>query len=185
MSASATVLVLGGARSGKSSFAERLITESAQQRFYLATATDGDDEMHERIAHHRARRGEGWCTIEEPLDLVGALMDTAARDRAVLVDCLTLWLSNLMHAGRDPAREGQRLADWLAASPGMIVLVSNEVGLGLVPETALGRSFRDAQGPPQSNRRHGRLRRRLRRRGLAAMAQTHVIPKDLSSRSGG
>jgi adenosylcobinamide kinase/adenosylcobinamide-phosphate guanylyltransferase len=145
-----TLLVLGGARSGKSTFAEaRLAALGVQfglQKLYLATATAGDAEMRERIAHHRARRGPDWRTVEEPLELVGVLQRHVARDCAVLVDCLTLWLSNLMHAGRDPEQEACRLAAWLATAPGPVVLVSNEVGLGLVPETPLGRSFRDAQG---------------------------------------
>jgi adenosylcobinamide kinase / adenosylcobinamide-phosphate guanylyltransferase len=146
MTALATTLVLGGARSGKSTFAERLVTDSGLNRIYLATAAAGDDEMRERIAQHREQRGAGWRTIEEPLDLVNMLASESARDGVVLVDCLTLWLSNLMHADRDPAQEALRLAEWLRGSAGPIVLVSNEVGLGLVPETPLGRRFRDAQG---------------------------------------
>lgn len=141
-----TLLVLGGARSGKSTFAESCVAASGLARIYVATATAGDAEMAERIARHRARRGASWRVVEEPLDLVEALDRGAGPGHAVLVDCLTLWLSNLMHAGRDVDREGLRLCDWLAAAPGRIVLVSNEVGLGLVPETALGRRFRDAQG---------------------------------------
>jgi adenosylcobinamide kinase/adenosylcobinamide-phosphate guanylyltransferase len=141
-----TALVLGGARSGKSRFAEARLVDAHLPKLYLATATAGDCEMHERIAHHRARRGADWRVVEEPLDLVETLEQHATRDTAVLVDCLTLWLSNLMHAGRDPQREAERLVDWLSLAPGPIVLVSNEVGLGLVPETPLGRSFRDAQG---------------------------------------
>jgi adenosylcobinamide kinase/adenosylcobinamide-phosphate guanylyltransferase len=146
MSALVSTLVLGGARSGKSLFAERLVGDSGLVRLYLATATAGDDEMRTRIDHHRARRNAAWTTIEEPLDLVGALSGAATDGRAVLVDCLTLWLSNLMHAGRSPDAEGRQLADFLRAAEHPIVLVSNEVGLGLVPETPLGRSFRDAQG---------------------------------------
>jgi len=141
----ATTLVLGGARSGKSAFAERLVVNSGLPRIYLATATAGDEEMRLRIARHRQERGEGWRTIEEPLDLVAALT-RHSHDGAVLVDCLTLWLSNLMFAHRDVEAESQRLANWLATTPAPVVLVSNEVGLGLVPETPLGRSFRDAQG---------------------------------------
>jgi len=141
-----TLLVLGGARSGKSSFAEARVAESGLDRVYLATAAAGDAEMAERIAHHRARRGPAWRVVEEPLDLVEALARSAGPDNAVLVDCLTLWLSNLMHAGRNVDREAERLCAWLAAAPGLVVLVSNEVGLGLVPETPLGRSFRDAHG---------------------------------------
>jgi adenosylcobinamide kinase/adenosylcobinamide-phosphate guanylyltransferase len=141
-----TTLVLGGARSGKSAFAERLVTETAATRVYLATATAGDDEMRERIVHHRARRGDGWRTIEEPLALVEALGREDRAGNAVLVDCLTLWLSNLMHAGKDADAESRQLAALLRETRATIVLVSNEVGLGLVPETPLGRAFRDAQG---------------------------------------
>ena len=146
MTALATTLVLGGARSGKSAFAEQLIGDSGLARIYLATATAGDDEMQSRIAHHRARRGEGWVTVEEPLALVDTLTREATHGRAVLVDCLTLWLSNLMFAERDPEVEARRLAGFLGVAQCPIVFVSNEVGLGLVPETPLGRSFRDAQG---------------------------------------
>jgi adenosylcobinamide kinase/adenosylcobinamide-phosphate guanylyltransferase len=146
MTALATTLVLGGARSGKSAFAEQLIGDSGLARIYLATATAGDDEMQSRIAHHRARRGEGWVTFEEPLALVDTLTREATRGRAVLVDCLTLWLSNLMFAERDPEVEARRLTRFLGVAKCPIVFVSNEVGLGLVPETPLGRSFRDAQG---------------------------------------
>ena len=146
MTALATTLVLGGARSGKSAFAEQLIGDSGLARIYLATATAGDDEMRSRIAHHRARRGEGWVTVEEPLALVDVLTREATHGRAVLVDCLTLWLSNLMFRERDPEIEGRRLTRFLEVAKYPIVLVSNEVGLGLVPETPLGRKFRDAQG---------------------------------------
>ncbi|MGN6311973.1 MAG: bifunctional adenosylcobinamide kinase/adenosylcobinamide-phosphate guanylyltransferase [Xanthobacteraceae bacterium] len=139
-------LVLGGARSGKSRFAERLACESSLSRIYLATATAGDDEMRARIAHHRAQRGGGWRTVEEPLALVDALAREAGEGRVVLVDCLTLWLSNLMHASRDVEAEINALADWLRRTRHPALLVSNEVGLGLVPETPLGREFRDAQG---------------------------------------
>jgi adenosylcobinamide kinase/adenosylcobinamide-phosphate guanylyltransferase len=148
MTVLATTLVLGGARSGKSAFAENLVGDTGLARIYLATATAtaGDDEMQSRIAHHRARRGEGWITVEEPLALVDALTREATHGRAVLVDCLTLWLSNLMLAERDPEVEARRLIRFLSVAKYPIVLVSNEVGLGLVPETPLGRSFRDAQG---------------------------------------
>ncbi|MGO3927182.1 bifunctional adenosylcobinamide kinase/adenosylcobinamide-phosphate guanylyltransferase [Rhodopseudomonas pseudopalustris] len=141
-----STLVLGGARSGKSVFGEKLVADSALSRIYLATATRSDDEMTQRIAHHRSRRGDGWITVEEPLALVDALTREAVRGRAVLVDCLTLWLFNLMEAGRDPEIEARRLTRFLGVAAAPIVLVSNEVGLGLVPETPLGRTFRDAQG---------------------------------------
>ena len=146
MSALVTTLVLGGARSCKSAFAEALIHDSNFTRVYLATATPGDDEMAARIAQHRKQRGDGWITIEEPLALVDALTREATRGRAVLVDCLTLWLSNLMFADRDPEVEARRLVRFLGVARYPIVFVSNEVGLGLVPETPLGRAFRDAQG---------------------------------------
>jgi adenosylcobinamide kinase/adenosylcobinamide-phosphate guanylyltransferase len=146
MSELATTLVLGGARSGKSAFAERLVRGSALKRIYLATATADDDEMQARISHHRIQRGDGWTTVEEPLELTQALAAASAQESAVLVDCLTLWLSNVMHAGRDAETETQRLADWLRQTQAPVVLVSNEIGLGLVPETSLGRRFRDAQG---------------------------------------
>jgi len=145
----ATTLVLGGARSGKSAFAERLVVDSGLVRIYLATATADDEEMKARIAHHCAQRGQGsqgWTTIEEPLALVDALTREATHGRAVLVDCLTLWLSNLMQAGRDPEIEARRLTRFLGVARYPVVFVSNEVGLGLVPDTPLGRRFRDAQG---------------------------------------
>ena len=138
-------LVLGGARSGKSAYAEALV-QAAGRGLYLATAEAGDAEMAERIRHHRRRRGESWVTIEEPLDLAGALKRHAAPERPILVDCLTLWLSNVMAAGRDPDDEALALAEGLSALSGPVVLVSNEVGLGLVPETPLGRAFRDHAG---------------------------------------
>ena len=146
MTALENTLVLGGARSGKSAFAENLLRDSGLARIYLATATAGDDEMKARVAQHRAQRGEGWTTIEEPLALVDALTREATRGRAVLVDCLTLWLSNLMLAGRDPEIESRRLTRFLGVAKYPVIFVSNEVGLGLVPETPLGRRFRDAQG---------------------------------------
>ena len=146
MSLPRTTLVLGGARSGKSAYAEGLIRATAPVATYLATAEAGDGEMADRIAHHRAARGAGWQTIEEPLDLVGTLRRVASPGRPVLVDCLTLWLSNLMHAGRDIAAETAGLASCLADVVGPVVLVSNEVGQGIVPDNALARAFRDHAG---------------------------------------
>jgi len=143
---SPVVLVLGGARSGKSAFAERLVLASGRRPVYLATATAGDGEMAERIARHRSQRGPGWHTLEEPLELAATLRRQAGPDRAVLVDCLTLWLSNLVLAERDVEAETTRLLATLRDLPGPVVMVSNEVGLAIVPETPLGRSFRDAQG---------------------------------------
>jgi len=140
------VLVLGGARSGKSTFAERLVAESGLEPLYIATANADDAEMAERIAHHRIRRGGSWHTIEEPEALEAALADNAREGRAILVDCLTLWISNLMLARADMSRRTESLCAALSGLPGLAVLVSNEVGMGLVPDTLLGREFRDAQG---------------------------------------
>lgn len=142
----AVTLVLGGARSGKSRYAERLVASSGLTPVYLATAAALDGEMGERIAHHRERRGEGWITIEEQFALAEAIAREARPDRILLVDCLTLWLSNLTFAARDIPEEQTRLVAQLADCPGPVILVSNEIGMGLVPETALGRRFRDAQG---------------------------------------
>ena len=137
--------VLGGARSGKSTHAEKLISGSPAPWLYVATAQAFDEEMRERIAQHRARRGEGWTTAEAPLDLAAALAGAPER-QPVLVDCLTLWLSNHMLAGHDVDAESDRLAAVLARPRGPWFVVSNEVGLGVVPDNALGRRFRDAQG---------------------------------------
>jgi adenosylcobinamide kinase/adenosylcobinamide-phosphate guanylyltransferase len=138
-------LVLGGARSGKSAHAETLAAAGPPPWLYLATAEPGDAEMAARIARHRARRGEGWETREVPLDLAGALAE-ALPGAALLVDCLTLWLSNVLLAGRDPDAETERLVRVLGAPRGRWVAVSNEVGLGIVPESPLARRFRDAAG---------------------------------------
>ena len=138
-------LVLGGARSGKSRYAERLIEAAAPAGTYCATAEAGDDEMVARIAAHRARRGPFWRTIEAPLVLAGPIA-TAAPDRPLLIDCLTLWLSNLLLAGRPIDGEFATLRAALRDAAGPVVLVANEVGLGLVPETPLGRRFRDGAG---------------------------------------
>lgn len=146
MSGLATTLVLGGARSGKSGYAERLCRESGLALRYIATATAGDAEMADRIGRHRLDRGLDWVTVEEPLALPAALGREAAPNRAVLVDCLTLWLSNLTFAERDVAAETAALCAALAKAAGPVVLVSNEIGMGLVPDTPLGRRFRDAQG---------------------------------------
>ena len=138
-------LVLGGARSGKSSHAESLVMASPSPWLYVATAEARDDEMTSRIAAHRARRGADWRTIEAPRD-VAAVLAGAPGSSAMLVDCLTLWLSNLMLADADIDAEIDRLDDALARTKVPVVLVSNEVGLGIVPDNALARRFRDAQG---------------------------------------
>ncbi|MGC1777883.1 MAG: bifunctional adenosylcobinamide kinase/adenosylcobinamide-phosphate guanylyltransferase [Xanthobacteraceae bacterium] len=137
-------LVLGGARSGKSRHAERLIAALPPPWTYIATAEAGDAEMAERIAAHQARRGPQWRTVEAPRDLATPL---ATRERSpTLIDCLTLWLSNLMLANADIEAEVVRLESALDAAAAPVVLVANEVGSGIVPETPLGRRFRDWQG---------------------------------------
>ena len=138
-------LVTGGARSGKSALAERLAARHGGSRIYIATAEVGDDEMSHRIAEHQRRRGTGWITLEEPLDLTGAL-DRSDGQGVRLVDCLTLWLANLIAAGRDVDAEGDALAATLASLPGAAILVSNEVGLGIVPDNRAARAFRDHAG---------------------------------------
>ncbi|GLK86785.1 bifunctional adenosylcobinamide kinase/adenosylcobinamide-phosphate guanylyltransferase [Ancylobacter defluvii] len=142
-------LVLGGARSGKSSHAETLVQRAPAPWFYVATAqahgAEHDAEMEERIAQHRARRGGDWVTIEAPHDLAGAL-GALPSGAPVLIDCLTLWLSNRMLADADPDLDSAILEAELLAHDGPVVAVSNEVGLGIVPDNALARRFRDAQG---------------------------------------
>lgn len=138
-------LVIGGARSGKSTFAENLVGASARPRRYIATAEAWDDEMRARIARHRADRGPEWITVEAPLDLAAAL-GAARAGEAVLVDCATLWLTNHLLAEHDLGDEIARLLDALAACAAPVVIVSNETGWGIVPENALARRFRDEQG---------------------------------------
>ncbi len=142
----AVTLILGGARSGKSRHGERLAEARPGPCVYLATAEAGDGEMADRIRAHRARRGERWTTLEEPLDLATALQDACAPDRAVLVDCLTLWLNNLLGADRDPVREVAGLLEALPRLTGPCIFVSNEVGQGIVPANALARKFVDEAG---------------------------------------
>lgn len=139
------VVLLGGARSGKSQLAQRLAGESAT---LIATAAALDEEMAERIRRHRAERPAGWTTIEETLDLGGALA-AVEPDRSVVVDCLSLWTANLLEAGwKDDAveREAEAVAAAAAARPGTTIAVSNEVGLGVVPVSELGRRYRDVLG---------------------------------------
>jgi len=141
-------LILGGARSGKSALAERIAMESGREVVYIATAQPGDAEMRERIAHHRSRRPGHWLSVEEPAALAMTLRNHVGNERCVLVDCLTLWLSNLL-ADPDESRFGRErdaLLDVLPTLPGEIVLVSNEVGLGVVPMGELTRRFVDEAG---------------------------------------
>ena len=142
----AVTLVLGGARSGKSRHAESLAEARPGDCVYLATAEPLDAEMAARIRAHQAGRGERWRTVEEPLELSDALREAAGSDRVVLVDCLTLWLSNLLGAGRDPDLETDKLVTALTGLSGPVVLVSNEVGQGVVPDNALARAFIDHAG---------------------------------------
>ena len=136
-------LVLGGARSGKSRFAENLARQHGGLRTYIATAEAFDDEMRQRIAKHREQRaGDGWVTIESTLDPASVL----PRDGLVLLDCVTVWLGNLMHHGRDLRAEVAKLCAALEVCPAEVILVSNEVGLSIVPENAMARRFRDEQG---------------------------------------
>ena len=137
------VLVLGGARSGKSRFAESLAHQPAH---YVATAQAFDDEMRERIATHKIQRGSQWVTHEEPIDLVAKLQEIDVGGYFILVDCLTLWLSNLLLADMDGDAETQKLVAHLESAESRIVIVSNEVGLGIVPDNKLARRFRDVQG---------------------------------------
>ena len=136
-------LVLGGARSGKSAYAEKLIRALPAPWIYCATAQALDDEMRDRIAHHQARRAEGWITLETPLDLAEGL---ASHRHPILVDCLTLWLTNVMLAGRDVSAETAKLLAAANETEAPIVFVSNEVGLGIVPDNSLAREFRDHAG---------------------------------------
>ena len=154
-------LILGGARSGKSAYAERLArlaTEAGKDVVYVATATAGDGEMAARIGHHRASRPPEWTTVEEPVALGNVLLRWSSPERLVLVDCLTLWLSNLLFDGADHPEVGEltlpasfyeqqdMLASALARCTGDIVLVSNEIGLGLTPMGSISRRFMDEQG---------------------------------------
>jgi len=138
-------LVIGGARSGKSTLAETLVTATARPRRYIATAEAWDDEMRARIARHLQERGPAWTTVEAPLDLAAALAD-ADPGEVVLVDCATLWLTNHLLADHDLEGEAAALIAALLSCKAPVVIVSNEVGWGIVPDNALGRRFRDAQG---------------------------------------
>jgi adenosylcobinamide kinase/adenosylcobinamide-phosphate guanylyltransferase len=141
-----SVLVLGGARSGKSRYALALAEAAAPERLMIATAEALDAEMAARIARHRAERGLGWTTREAPLDLVAALREEARPGRCVLVDCVTLWLANVLLAGRDMEGAIAELAELVLHLAGPAIFVSNEVGSGVTPPSKLGREFQDGQG---------------------------------------
>jgi len=141
-------LILGGARSGKSKHAESLAQASGKAVVYVATSPcfPDDKEWQQRIGEHKKQRPIGWELLEEELSLMSLLDDAKYKDKLVLIDCLTLWLSNMMFAQQNIAQEVTAFCQALSNYTGDVILVSNEVGLGLVPETALGREFRDEQG---------------------------------------
>ncbi len=141
-----TTLVFGGARSGKSRFAEKLVLDTGLIPVYLATGRAMDEEMQERIAEHQERRGENWTTIEEPLAVFDALRQESRAGRVMLVDCITLWITNLMMAEANVIRECETLCDYLRETTVPTVVVSNETGLGVVPENAMAREFNDLAG---------------------------------------
>ena len=146
MTARKTTLVLGGARSGKSTFAEALAAQHAGPLVYIATAQAWDDEMRSRISKHVDRRGPAWTTVEEPLELAAALKTNGSPGSFILVDCLTLWLTNILLDERVIGQESEKLIEAVTSFPGTLALVSNEVGQGIVPENALARRFRDEAG---------------------------------------
>jgi adenosylcobinamide kinase / adenosylcobinamide-phosphate guanylyltransferase len=141
-----STLILGGARSGKSRHAEMLGRAHGGALVYIATGEAGDSEMAERIKRHRLGRGPEWTTIEEPVELVAAVSREAGPRRFVLIDCITLWITNLMGLRRAVPVEVDALARAIEAAPGAVCLVSNEVGLGIVPDNAMARAFRDEAG---------------------------------------
>ena len=165
-------LVIGGASSGKSAYAERLAGLPGMPRCHIATAEAFDAEMAAKIARHRAQRGTGWITRDAPHDVAGALRDLPARS-SVLLDCATLWLSNRMLADADLAAETERLIMALAACPAPVVVVSNETGQGIVPDNALARRFREAQG---------RLNQRLAAEAALVVAVIAGLPLVLKGR---
>jgi adenosylcobinamide kinase / adenosylcobinamide-phosphate guanylyltransferase len=139
-------LILGGARSGKTTYALNAAESSKLECVYIATATADDCEMEARIAHHKLERGAQWQLIEEPIALSRVLMTQSKPNRVLLVDCLTLWLSNLLCSGRDCTAMSDALVQTAKGCAGSVIFVSNEVGLGIVPDNVLAREFRDAQG---------------------------------------
>jgi adenosylcobinamide kinase/adenosylcobinamide-phosphate guanylyltransferase len=141
------VLVLGGARSGKTAFAERLAMRAGSKPAYLATAEALDGEMRDRVASHKASRGQKFATIEEPVALSDALLTASVKHDVILVDCLTLWITNLLMAEENVSKHVSELgATLVQLKTAKIVLVSNEVGLGIVPDNAMARTFRDLAG---------------------------------------
>lgn len=163
------VLVGGGSRSGKSRFALDYARRCGEPRAYIATAEALDDEMRARAQTHRAEREGEFITIEEPLEVARTIQEESARYRVVVVDCLTLWLSNLMHAARDIETDTLRLLRSAAGSTATVVLVTNEVGCGIVPDNELSRRFRDEAG-------------RLNQRAAAAAGEVYWMAFGLSLR---
>jgi len=141
-----SVLVLGGARSGKSAYAQKRCEALGMRLAYIATAEAGDEEMAERIARHRADRGTGWSTIEAPIDVCGAIADAMQQSDVVLVDCLTLWLSNLLLGDHDIRAAGDELARIVRQASVPLIMIANEVGMSIVPDNGLARKFRDEAG---------------------------------------
>jgi adenosylcobinamide kinase/adenosylcobinamide-phosphate guanylyltransferase len=162
-----TLMVLGGARSGKSRYAELRVAAWNLKRVYVATAQALDDEMLARIARHRAERGPCWDTVEVPLELARTIASFSAPETALLIDCLTVWTSNLILAGRNCDEACTELERAIVAAPGPIVLVANEVGLGIVPDNALARRFRDEAG-------------RINQRVAAAVDEVQFVAAGLS-----
>ncbi|SLN51863.1 Bifunctional adenosylcobalamin biosynthesis protein CobP [Pseudooctadecabacter jejudonensis] len=145
MPLSSFTFVIGGTASGKSAYAESLCFQTKKPRVYIATAQAFDDEMRAKISLHQAQRGDDWRTLEAPLEAAAALA-TCTADDVVLLDCATLWLSNLLLADRDLDADGDALLGAIATCPAQVIVVSNEVGQGVVPDNALARQFRNAQG---------------------------------------
>ncbi len=165
-------LILGGMRSGKSSLAERLAQQSGMAVTYIATATVGDQEMQDRVDHHRAQRPAHWDLVEEPLALADTLRSHASDERCLLVDCLTLWLTNLL-LNEDPGRladEREALLDLIPQLPGHLIMVANETGMGVVPLGELSRRFCDEAG-----RLHQALAQRCDRVILTVAGLPHVL----------
>ena len=167
---SSITLILGGARSGKSGFAESLVDKTGLDKVYLATAQAFDAEMESRISQHQLDRGTGWETAEEPINLVAALNEYSKEYNIILVDCLTLWLSNLMGHDADINAAVDHLVDSLDTLPGPVVFVSNEVGQGIVPDNKMAREFRDYAG---------RLHQRLAARAETVYFVTAGLPQKL------
>jgi adenosylcobinamide kinase / adenosylcobinamide-phosphate guanylyltransferase len=148
------IFVIGGCRSGKSSHALELAENISGKRIFLATCIPYDDEMKERVSNHQQVRSRDWITIEEPVDLSDAIMENAATSGVVLVDCLTLWISNLMMKNisqEEMVQEVRQLTRSIQDAPCSVILVSNEVGSGIVPENPLARAFRDSAGMVNQN----------------------------------